>query len=53
VGAFWFSLVNSRRCANGSHVTPSIVAIAAPLVSCVARTVTRWAASASRLIRVM
>jgi hypothetical protein len=48
-----FSVVNRSRCAHGSHVTPSIVESAVPVVSCVPSRVTRCAASASRLMRVM
>jgi len=48
-----FSVVKRSRCANGSQVEPSMSAIGAPVASDVASTVTRWAWSASRLIRVM
>src|SRR5262245_53041044 len=48
-----FSAVNSSRCAQGYQVEPSKVGSALPVTSFVAMRVTRWAMSASRLIRVM
>jgi hypothetical protein len=47
-----FSNVNNRRCDHGYHVEPSNTGSGAPEVSVVAISVTRWATSASRLIRV-
>jgi hypothetical protein len=53
VGAVEFSVVKRRRFAHGSQVEPSIPAIGLPLESVAARSVTRCALSASRLMRVM
>ena len=47
------STVNSSRLAHGSQVEPSIVGNGEPSDLVVASRVTRWASSASRLIRVM
>jgi hypothetical protein len=52
-GPLVLSVVNTSRLANGSHVEPSIVARSLPFASLSAISVTRWPASASRLIRVM
>ena len=48
-----FSAVKSSRWAHGYQVEPSNVGSGLPSTSLVAISVTRWATSASRLIRVM
>ena len=47
------SEVNRSLCEKGYQVEPSIVGTELPFTSLIARSVTRWAPSASKLMRVM